>query len=60
MEAMFTRGEFLENFENVANFSSFPMVIGVSVFSMGVVPIVLPIKYSMNKPEEFSRVEHSF
>jgi hypothetical protein len=38
-----------DNFADVFEISKFPMVIGVSILGMGVVPVLLPIKNSMIK-----------
>lgn len=56
IDAMINGGHFVRNFQDVANFEAFPMVIGVSVFSMGIVPILFPIRNSMNKQNDFRHV----
>jgi hypothetical protein len=46
---MFIGDNFESNFSNVMVFNNFPIIIGVSVYGMGFVPLLLPIKNSMNK-----------
>ena len=60
MYIMSTIDNLKENFINIADFSKFPMVIGVSVYGLGVVPVLLPIKNSMIKQESFLRVHLIF
>lgn len=41
--------ELIENIANIGDLSKFPMLMGVVVYGMGVLPILLPIKNSMVK-----------
>ena len=38
-----------DNFGNAVDFEKFPMVIGTSMFGMGVIPVIFPIKNIMIK-----------